>query len=249
MKFRDTAVSAVSGEHVEAKNLVSRLSHRPRYVLKGMISMSESPKPSTINRDPVSSLRRLNILPPEVLHIILGVLDFRSLSRLSRASLRTKVIVESLREYRDLMEYAPQALAAIGRTGAITLHSVATIYSVLQSEECISCTGYGAFLFLLTCERCCWECLHRNQSLWVIPRALAGRCFALSQSQLSRLSAIRSVPGVYSVGHDISRQNGLRLVTTPTPQPMFNTPVWQKRRKIDRRHAAIGVIHGVCFAR
>ncbi|KAK1767783.1 hypothetical protein QBC33DRAFT_619279 [Phialemonium atrogriseum] len=43
--------------------------------------------------------------------------------------------------------------------------------------------------------------------------ALAGRCFSLSQRQLSRLSAIRSVPGVYSVGHDISRQKRLRLVS------------------------------------
>jgi hypothetical protein len=67
---------------------ISRLSHQPPHILNGMISISEPAKPSTIDRDSSSSsMGRLDILPPELLQHTLRMLDFRSLSRLSRVSL------------------------------------------------------------------------------------------------------------------------------------------------------------------
>ncbi|KAH6723475.1 F-box domain-containing protein [Leptodontidium sp. MPI-SDFR-AT-0119] len=193
----------MSCEQPSPDQCISRLSCRPRHILNGMISISEAAKPSAIKRDASSSsIGLLDILPVEF-----------SLSHLSRVSLQGNEVVRSLPAYRSLMEHAPHALAALGRTRLISLHSANALYGTLLSEQCISCGEYGAFLFLPTCERCCYECLCRNQSLWVIPTTLARKCFDLTLSQLKRLPIMRSVPGSYFVGHTISRQRQLKLTS------------------------------------
>jgi hypothetical protein len=192
----------------------SRLSYRPDYILNGMISIPEPAKPSAIKRDPSSSsIGLLDILPVELLQYTLHMLDFRSLSRLSRVSLQGNEVVRSLPAYRNLMEHAPHALVALGHTRLISLHSANVLYGILLLEQCVSCGDYGAFLFLPTCERCCYECLHSNQSLWVIPPSLARKCFGLTLSQSKRLPIMRSIPGVYFVGHRISRRWQLQLTS------------------------------------
>lgn len=110
------------------------------------------------------------------------------------------------------MQHAPQALATLGKTRSIRYHSAATIYATLLSADCISCGNYGAFLFLPTCERCCYHCLWRNQSLWVVPMATAKKCFGFSAAGAKTLSLMRSVPGKYHVRHTVARQRPVGLV-------------------------------------
>lgn len=204
----------MSCEQPSPDQCISRLSCRPRHILNGMISISEAAKPSAIKRDASSSsIGLLDILPVELVQYTLHMLDFQSLSHLSRVSLQGNEVVRSLPAYRSLMEHAPHALAALGRTRLISLQSANALYGTLLSEQCISCGEYGAFLFLPTCERCCYECLCRNQSLWLIPTTLARKCFDLTLSQLKRLPIMRSVPGSYFVGHTISRQRQLKLTS------------------------------------
>jgi len=204
----------MSCEQPSPDQRISGLSYRPSYILNGMISIPEPAKPSAIERDPnSSSIGLLDILPVELLQYTLHMLDFRSLSHLSRVSLQGNEVVRSLPAYRNLMKNAPHALAALGHTSLISLHSANALYGTLLSEQCISCGEYGAFLFLPTCERCCYECLCSNQSLWVIPTTLAKKCFDLTPSQLKLLPITRSIPGVYFVGHRISRQRQLKLTS------------------------------------
>lgn len=203
----------MSYDSLSPSRLISRLSHQPRHVLNGMISVSEPVKFSAIKRISPSSIGFLDNLPLELLHFVLELLDFQSLSRVLRVSLRGKAAVESLHAYRALIEFAPCALRGLGMIGLISYHSSATLYATLQSSQCSSCREFGAFLFLPTCVRCCYECLRRNQSLWVIPVALAKKCFKLKQSHLKGAPIMRSVPGVYSVGHRISRLRCLRLIS------------------------------------
>jgi hypothetical protein len=111
------------------------------------------------------------------------------------------------------MQHAPRVLAALGQTGLISLHSADTLYGALLSEPCVSCREYGAFLFLPTCERCCYECLCRNQSLWVISTTHARKCFDLTSAQAKQLPSMRSIPGRYFVGHQISRRRQMKLTS------------------------------------
>ncbi|KAK5989025.1 hypothetical protein PT974_10523 [Cladobotryum mycophilum] len=195
--------------------LISRLSHicPEAEHHAGMIRVDESPKPSRITRDMASSIGVLDTFPVEVMHLILGEADFQSISRFSLTSLRAYNIVQTLHAYRDLMEYAPKALVALSRTRLIQYHSAATLHAALQSQACISCGEYGAYLFLPTCQRCCWWCLDKNRSLQVMPRGAAGICFSLTSRQLDELPTMLSLPGHYFHGHrDIRHKKRSKLV-------------------------------------
>ncbi len=212
--LESSTVVAMSRKQPSPDECISRFSYRPRSILNRMISISEPAQPSGIRRDPSSSSTGLlGKLPVEISHLILGILDFKSLSRLSRASLHCKVVVESLSAYRRLIEHAPHTLAALGRTRLIGFHSANALHAALLSAHCISCKEFGAFLFLPTCQRCCYECLHRNQSLWVISTAQARKCFNLTLPQLRRIPIMQSIPGTYSVRWTISRQRQFKLVS------------------------------------
>jgi hypothetical protein len=166
-----------------------------------MISIFKPARLLEIQRnDDTSSAGSLDSLPLELLHSICASLDFQSLSRLSRTSLRGKAIVESLPAYRDLMKYAPYTLNALGKTGLISVHSPTMLHAALHSENCVSCGEYGAFLFLPTCERVCYECLQRNASFWVVSTRQARKYFNLTERQLKSEPYMRNIPGYYLCG-------------------------------------------------
>lgn len=174
----------------------------PKTMVGGMISIFEPAKLSAIERSvSTSTASSLDRLPLELLHMICASLDFRSLSRLSRTSLRNKAIVESHPPYHNLMKYAPRTLNALGKTRLISAHSSALLHAALRSAQCLSCGQYGAFLFLPTCERICRLCLIRNHSFWMIPETKAKKCFDLAQRHLNKIPVMYSIPDMYNVGH------------------------------------------------
>ncbi|KAJ3464243.1 hypothetical protein MRS44_009029 [Fusarium solani] len=81
--------------------LITKLTSIPELDLGGMIRNLPQQKPSTISRaSNSSSLGRLDLLPPELLLEVLSLLDFQSLSRISRVSLMGKKTIEPLSSYR-----------------------------------------------------------------------------------------------------------------------------------------------------
>ncbi|KAL2258470.1 hypothetical protein VTK26DRAFT_8212 [Humicola hyalothermophila] len=67
--------------------------------------------------------------------------------------------VRSHRQYRDLLQFAPKALLALAKTCVAHLHSVSVLHSALRADRCAGCRDFGPYLFLPSCERCCWNCL------------------------------------------------------------------------------------------
>ncbi|KAK2808631.1 hypothetical protein FQN50_004495 [Emmonsiellopsis sp. PD_5] len=196
------------------ENLLSRLSCRPEHFLESMIRIHEPARFLSIKRDASrSSLGSLDVLPLELLYLTFNMMDVQSLSRICCVSLRGKAVVESLPGYYRLVQHAPGMLGALARTRLIRFHSTSTLYQALLSEKCRSCGEFGPFIFLPTCERCCYECLHRNQSFWVIPTSMAEKCFKLTKHQLQGIPLMCSIPGTYSVGHRVSRRRKVRLVS------------------------------------
>lgn len=165
-----------------------------------MIQDVNAAKPSTLCRErPASSLGLLDTVPAELLLLILNLLDFQSLSRVSRVCFRGKIIVESLSSYRQVMQHAPKVLTALTKTNLISRYPASFILHTLQTRQCVSCLDFGAFLYLPSCERVCLECLYQNRGLWMITTATARKCFGLTQRQLRTIPIMRSIPGTYSV--------------------------------------------------
>ena len=221
----------------ELQDLITRYSYQPDGLLKGMIMLHEPAGQTTVRRDSSSStLGRLDQLPVELLYILLGLLDLRSISHLSQVCLRGHVVVRSFPIYRDLLKYASHALTVLGRTRSIRYHSATTLHTALSSQKCVSCRYFGAFIFLPTFERCCYECLSKNQSLWVASRPLVKKCFDLDDHQIKEIPVLRSLPGLYQIGTqpEISRTRRLNLVSVKSAKAlglkvhgsMANMPAW-----------------------
>ncbi|KAF2434364.1 F-box domain-containing protein [Tothia fuscella] len=199
--------------HFSEDDIFAHLAHRPHYILDSVISLDESAHLSFMglqNRH-FCPLGDLGKLPLEILHESLGYLDLQSISRLSRVSWRGQAVVGSLVAHRDLVKSASHTFKALSRAGILALHSVTVLHGALQSENCSSCGAYGAFLLLLSAERCCYVCLAYNQSQWMISAPSALASFGLTKPQLKALPSLRSIPGKYCISPRRSRQRSVQL--------------------------------------
>ncbi|KAI0389675.1 F-box domain-containing protein [Xylariaceae sp. FL0594] len=194
-------------------DVLSHLSHRPREMFYSMITIPNPPQPMQVNLPTrASSLGFLERLPVELLYEVLGSLDFQSIIRFSRVSFQGKIIVYSLPAYRQVIKHAPHALAALGKTKLLHLHSASELQNALRSERCGTCPEYGVYLFLPTCERCCWQCLRSKPTRRVVSLNAAAKTFALSPKKVRQLPVMFSIPGTYGVACK-SSQKSYRLVS------------------------------------
>ncbi|KID88651.1 F-box domain-containing protein, partial [Metarhizium majus ARSEF 297] len=142
-----------------------------------------------------SAVGSLTRLPIELLHNVFEMLDFQSLLRFSGASRRASTLVQTSPVYRDLIEYAHRGLAALAFSGLISYHPAGALRAALRSQNCFLCGHYGQLLFLPSCQRCCRICTLRNQSLWVLPRGVAAKCFRIPLRQVDQLPGILRLLG------------------------------------------------------
>lgn len=190
------------------EELIARISYRPRHLLSSMITIDPSllalPVSTKARRvdDRPSSLGTLDRIPLEILHQIFDQIDLRSLLQLSRVAVRGRSTVQSLPAYRGLVKHAPQTLVVLRMTKLLQTHTVSDLFAALTSERCATCPEYGAYLFLPTCERCCWTCLQLNPARRVVTPAKAKKTFALSSRQVRKLPVLFSIPGRYGIARD-----------------------------------------------
>lgn len=157
--------------------------------------------------DRVSSLGTLDCLPPEIMSMLLGMLDIQSVVRFASVSFQGNTLAQSLHAYQNLVIIIPQVILALRRLDLIALHPIAQIYATLRTECCAICAQYGAFLFLPTCQRCCWQCLQQSSSLRLILCNEAERYFSLSKRHMKQLPTISAIPGNYSLSDRPAREN------------------------------------------
>ncbi|TGJ81519.1 hypothetical protein E0Z10_g7244 [Xylaria hypoxylon] len=193
--------------------IISRLAYRPDF--STMIEITEPPKPPIpILADRVSSLGMLDRFPPEIISILLCMLDMQSLACFAGVSFLGNISVQSQRAYQELVTFAGPALWALGKVGLIGVHSVADLHAALRTEDCAACAQYGAFLFLLNCERCCWQCLYYNPLFRVVTQKDAGEYFGLSEQHVQCLPTLHVIPGQYGLpGNYPPKCRGLVVVS------------------------------------
>jgi hypothetical protein len=153
------------------------------------------------------ALRRLN---DDVMNLILDLLDFQSLGRLSQTSLTARAMVKALPAYKDTMTHVPETITALFKTGLIKYHAAGDIRRMLRTDACVSCDNHtGRYLFLPTCERVCFHCLIFNRVTSVV---FAKKWFHLTDRELNTLPIVYSIPEVYDMTR---RRRVFRLVSVP----------------------------------
>lgn len=201
-------------DELDPAAIIARFSWRPDFIVNCGITVRElisrvTPKVYLTR----SSIGALDNLPAEILLQILNYSDARSLSRLRCVSRAGQHATESLRAFREVVALAPQVLIALSKTGIIQFHSIASIYATLFTQTCVYCSNYPPYLFLPTCERCCYRCLQQDRRLLLISSNQARQYLNISQSDLKRIPIMLSLPGKYYVGTYITRARRIRLVS------------------------------------
>ena len=163
-------------------------------------------------------------LPLEVLHQLLEQLDFLTLVHLRGLNYASRSIVDSLPAFKYTTQYAANALRALSQTKLITVFTASRLLEVLRTDRCMGCQQFGAFLFLLTCSRCCFKCLETDVRFRVISLATAkGSRFGLRPRDLRRLPSMLSLPGIYALPGRRSVKRRFRLVSAAEAYALAKT--------------------------
>lgn len=185
----------------------------PHAELLGNLSLGPPYEPSMIHYPPSTSTTaalpelpsrpssggELDRLPLELLHEIFPSLDFGTLRDLRAANFRTRDLVDSFPAWRCMTQHASSTLRALADTQLIMHFSSGQLYATLRSDRCEFCNKYGAFLFLPTAQRICFNCHLDNPDLRVLTVSAAATCFGLGKDQIKLLPTMLSLPARYGL--------------------------------------------------
>jgi len=152
-----------------------------------------------------SSLGNLETLPLELLHMILLDLDLQTLTSLRRVNRRTRYTLDTLRQYNEIISYAPHSLRAALSINVGSSISCRQLHKELCFQECIICSRFGAFLYLLTCSRVCYVCLVEDPRFLPLTPKHVGMEFGLTSSEIAKLPFASTIPGIYSHSAKVRR--------------------------------------------
>lgn len=149
--------------------------------------------PTKMRFDPKqSSLGNLDTLPPEIQLLVFDELDFLALCRLQLTSRKGKAMVEYLLSFNEMMVHSSSTLVALAKTDLLEYHSAKSLRLALRSWKCVSCSNFGHFLFLLTCERVCFVCQKLTDDFWLITPRTAKKVFSLKDEHLTKIPAMET---------------------------------------------------------
>ena len=154
---------------------------------------------------PKYDLGSLDMLPLEILNMILAWLDIHSLMSLQRINRRGFALIHGLPQLMDIFRHCPDVLRGILSTEIAPYIGLSQLVGKLSSTACESCDDFGGYLYLLTCSRVCFHCFTQLPHYLPILRSEARRLFGVSTSNLKHLPRLKSVPGFYTIRHKSHR--------------------------------------------
>ncbi|KAF2758787.1 hypothetical protein EJ05DRAFT_464639 [Pseudovirgaria hyperparasitica] len=165
-------------------------------------------------RSSKTDLGSLDQLPLELLHDILLHLDMHSLFYIRQTNLRARDIVDSLKQYRIVVQHGLNLLCALLRTRLAMHVSLRDAYAALCTETCSLCGEFAGFVSRVAWIRCCFACLQRAAPpLQLHARAAVRKQFRLTKRESEGLRSLRSLPGVYTLAESVLKTR-VTLVST-----------------------------------
>jgi len=129
-------------------------------------------------------------------------------------------VKSSFNHYKLILLKAPQAVAALEKTGIASHFSVDDLFHTLSTPSCHVCGQFGTYRWIPECVRCCFPCMTKPELLPMTERD-ARAAFGLTKS-------------------------GFIMATLPAIYTSFQRPYCRKRYLLSRERArqAAVVIHG-----
>ncbi|KAF4994715.1 hypothetical protein FGRMN_5604 [Fusarium graminum] len=116
-----------------------------------------------------SGLGLLGHLPDELVLMILSELDVVSYLQFRGVNTRARSIATNSKDYKTVTRHGLGGLKAILKVRLGHLFTISALRRVLVSRECEFCGKFATFLYLITCQRCCFTCLQISSELRVLP--------------------------------------------------------------------------------
>ncbi|KAI1356185.1 hypothetical protein F5Y01DRAFT_268811 [Xylaria sp. FL0043] len=147
---------------------------------------------------PTAGVGGLERVPAELISMILRELDVHSF-RFRQVNRQARIISTGLLEYRLVSRYCLQAVRALLHTQLAPFFTISDLYRTLTTDKCSTCGGFGGHMFLLTAEKCCFDCLVSSNNYRVFSPSTFAKLANIPLSRLGPRSGqrLRAVPGVY----------------------------------------------------
>lgn len=166
------------------------------------------------NESELRSMGILDILPLEILTMILLDLDIQTLTVLRRVSQKSRLAVDTIPQYQYIRTHGPELLRATLSLEISRSTTLLELYVALTTASCFLCGDFGAFVYMLSCRRVCFLCLTQRPELLPMIPSHAKSKYGLDSKALSGLPKLRSLPGVYSQG--LTRHRNRKSLIDPT---------------------------------
>lgn len=165
--------------------------------------------------EPRAQLGELDRLPLELINEICLRLDIASMFYLRQTNARARHIINALHEYQIVTTHALSPFCALLRTRSASRVTLSDFYRLLCTQICSLCnTQYGDLVYLPTWLRCCSHCLRSGDpQINTITLARVKRVLSLSKESLTKLPAVTTLPGIYTMDE---RLRSSRTAIVPT---------------------------------
>ncbi|KAH7238146.1 hypothetical protein BKA59DRAFT_481492 [Fusarium tricinctum] len=147
----------------------------------------------------------LDRLPLELLHDTLFRLDMHSMFKFRQTNLRSRQMVDSLKQYQMIVSHGLNLLCALLRTRLAIEISLLDFYNALCIKNCSLCGEFGGFISLLTWKRCCFKCLKEAPETQVQTLAAARKQLRLTKVEIGQLRSFKTLPGIYSMEETVHK--------------------------------------------
>ncbi|KAI1169003.1 hypothetical protein F5B18DRAFT_658069 [Nemania serpens] len=176
---------------------------------------------------PTASLGILGRLPVELIFLTLYELDIRSFFCFRQVNRQARIISTSLWEYNLVSKHGLEGLRGLLRAELAPYFTISDLYRPLITDKCSTCGAFGGHLFLLTAERCCFDCLLTSARYRVIAPSTLADIASMSPSRLGRLSGqwLRTVPGIYNMMRTPARRPKHLLLEDKATQALLSNRV------------------------
>ncbi|PYI11279.1 hypothetical protein BO78DRAFT_130800 [Aspergillus sclerotiicarbonarius CBS 121057] len=156
-------------------------------------------------RTAIVGLGNLDRLPLELLFDILYRLDMHSLFKFRQINLRSRQMVDSLKQYQRVVAHGLNLFCALLRTRLSIDVSLLDFYNALCTKTCSLCGEFGGFIFLPTWKRCCIKCLQEAPETQVRTLASVRKQLHMTKVEIKQLRSFKSLPGIYSMNESAQK--------------------------------------------
>lgn len=146
-----------------------------------------------------TNLGALDVLPPELLQMIILQLDLLSLVRFRQTNRRARDIMDLIPQYEIIITHAPDALLSINAVKMGHLITCQGLYDKLCTSECETCGNLSSYLYILRFKRVCFPCFTERPEYLPVRSSYAKQAFSLNREKFNTLPRLKSIPGGYAL--------------------------------------------------